>query len=104
MRIEKERIDAEQNGLDYEEQSREMRFPRSPMVYERLCSPWLIWKLKSLLLETYGAHANSSDLAASKIQFQVREKKVYEDQRSSGGKRCYRKKSIFRAASTDQAT
>ena len=56
------------------------------MVYERLCSPWLIWKLKSLLLETYGAHANSSDLAASKIQFQVREKKVYEDQRSSGGR------------------
>ena len=46
--------------------------------------PWLIWKLENLGLDTYGAHANSSHLAASKIEFQVREKKFYEA--SSGGR------------------
>ena len=35
--------------------------------------PWLIWKLKSLGLETYGADENFSHLATSLLDFQARE-------------------------------
>ena len=47
--------------------------PGGKQIPMKKWSPWLIWKLKSLGLDTSGADENSSHLAASLLHFQARE-------------------------------
>ena len=47
--------------------------PGGKQIPMKKWSPWLIWKLKSLGLDTSGADENSSHLATSLLHFQARE-------------------------------